>query len=56
MENITTFETTSAGEVLTYVLIDHGNDQFTSMLKSTYDEQEASDKAAAKALSEAKTK
>ena len=24
-----------------HVIIDHGNEQFTSMLKSTYDEQQA---------------
>ena len=24
-----------------HAIIDHGNDQFTSMLKSTYDEQQA---------------
>ena len=41
MENITTFEVTDQGEVLVYVLIDRGNGEFTSMLKSTYDEQQA---------------
>jgi hypothetical protein len=26
------------GETQTHIIIDHGNDQFTSMLKSTYEE------------------
>ena len=29
------------GEMVDYVIIDNGNDQFTSMPKSTYDEQQA---------------
>ena len=29
------------GEITEHAIIDHGNDQFTSMLKSTYDEQQA---------------
>jgi hypothetical protein len=41
MDNITTFETTDQGEVLLYVLIDHGNEQFTTMLKADYDKQQA---------------
>jgi hypothetical protein len=41
MENITTFEITDQGEVLVYVLIDHGNQQFTSMTKEEYDRQQA---------------
>jgi hypothetical protein len=28
-------------EVTEHAIIDHGNEQFTSMLKSTYDEQQA---------------
>jgi hypothetical protein len=34
MENVKFLEI----ENETYAIIDHGNDQFTSMLKSTYDE------------------
>jgi hypothetical protein len=34
-----TFVTDEKG--LEHVIIDHGNEQFTSMLKSTYDEQQA---------------
>ena len=30
---------TSNGESVAHIIIDHGNDQFTSMLKSTYEEQ-----------------
>jgi len=43
MENITYFQSldTNTGEATDWVLIDHGNEQFTSMLKSTYDEQQA---------------
>jgi hypothetical protein len=41
MDNITTFETTDQGKVLLYVLIDHGNEQFTTMLKADYDKQQA---------------
>jgi hypothetical protein len=43
MDNVTFFEQTDAltGEVTDYALIDHGNEQFTSMLKSTYQAQQA---------------
>ena len=43
MNNVT-FETVTnpfTGDEVEYATIDHGNDQFTSMLKSTYDEQQA---------------
>jgi hypothetical protein len=30
---------TPNGESVTHIIIDHGNEQFTSMLKSTYDAQ-----------------
>ena len=42
--NIVTFiETTEpiSGDVTTHAIIDHGNEQFTSMLKSTYDAMQA---------------
>jgi len=41
MKNITTYEITEQGEVLVYVLIDHGNEQFTTILKADYDKQQA---------------
>jgi len=43
MENVTFIEiqNTLSGEFVEYAIIDHGNEQFTSMLKSTYDEQQA---------------
>ena len=43
MENIS-FETivsAANGEEVEYAIIDHGNGEFTSMLKSTYDAQQA---------------
>ena len=46
MENITIIQIEEHGEVLDYVLIDRGNEQFTSMLKSTYDELKANEAAA----------
>jgi hypothetical protein len=43
MDNVTftDIENLLTGDVTTHALIDHGNGQFTSMLKSTYDEQQA---------------
>jgi hypothetical protein len=41
MENIKIIETENMGKTYEEVVIDHGNDQFTSMLKSTYDAQQA---------------
>ena len=43
MDNVT-FETVTnpfTGDKVEHAIIDHGNEQFTSMLKSTYDEQQA---------------
>ena len=37
MNNVTFIEV----EGVQHAIIDHGNEQFTSMLKSTYDEQQA---------------
>lgn len=39
MDKITVFVDEVTGQE--YVTIDHGNEQFISMLKSTYDEQQA---------------
>ena len=43
MENVTFIEIPHAvtGEPVTHAIIDRGNNEFTSMLKSTYDEQQA---------------
>ena len=43
MENVTFIEIPHAvtGEPITYAIIDRGNGEYTSMLKSTYDEQQA---------------
>jgi hypothetical protein len=40
--NISIIEITNIeGTITEHVIIDRGNDEFTSMLKSTYDEQQA---------------
>lgn len=43
MDNVTFIENTDplTGEVTEHAIIDRGNGEFTSMLKSTYDEQQA---------------
>jgi hypothetical protein len=41
MENVTFIEVESFGEIQEHAIIDHGNEQFTSMLKSEYDRQQA---------------
>lgn len=42
MENVEIIEiTTFYGEVMEHAIIDRGNGEFTSMLKSVYDEQQA---------------
>ncbi len=41
MNNVTFIEVESLSGVETYAIIDRGNNEFTSMLKSTYDEQQA---------------
>jgi hypothetical protein len=40
MDNVTFIEITEpmSGDVITHAIIDRGNGEFTSMLKSTYDE------------------
>ena len=40
MDNVTFFDRFDemTGETFTYAIIDRGNNEFTSMLKSTYDE------------------
>jgi hypothetical protein len=43
MDNVTFIEVTDplTNEVIEHAIIDHGNEQFTSMLKATYDKQQA---------------
>jgi hypothetical protein len=43
MENVSFIETTDpmSNKITTYAIIDRGNGEFTSMLKSTYDELQA---------------
>jgi hypothetical protein len=38
MENVTFFDIETLSGIKTFALIDRGNGEFTSMLKSTYDE------------------
>jgi hypothetical protein len=46
MENVTFIEVETMAGTQTHAIIDHGNDQFTSMLKSTYDELKANEATA----------
>ncbi len=42
MSNITTVQSTNPdGTTTEHIIIDHGNGEFTSMLKSTYEAQQA---------------
>lgn len=43
MENVTFYEVETLGEIAEHAVIDHGNGEFTSMLKSTYDELKANE-------------
>jgi hypothetical protein len=45
MDNVTFIEVESMGITETHAIIDRGNGEFTSMLKSTYDEQLAAQSA-----------
>ena len=38
MDKVTYIEIESFGEIIEHAIIDRGNGEFTSMLKSTYDE------------------
>jgi hypothetical protein len=38
MDNVTFFEIESMGQIQIHAIIDRGNGEYTSMLKSTYDE------------------
>ena len=41
MDNVTFIEVQTIGGTETHAIIDRGNNEFTSMLKSTYDAQQA---------------
>jgi hypothetical protein len=45
MENVTFIEIETLEGVQTHAIIDRGNGEFTSMLKSTYDELKANEAA-----------
>ena len=45
MDNVTFIEIESISGTETYAIIDRGNGEFTSMLKSTYDEMIARNEA-----------
>ena len=40
MDNVTFIEVESFGEIVEHAIIDRGNGEYTSMLKSTYDAQQ----------------
>jgi hypothetical protein len=41
MDKVTFIEIEGIAGIETHAIIDHGNEQFTSMLKSTYEKQQA---------------
>ena len=43
MDNVTFIEVVTMGVTETHAIVDHGNGEFTSMLKSTYDELKANE-------------
>ena len=45
MDNVTFIEIETLGETFEHAIIDRGNGEFTSMLKSTYDELKANEAA-----------
>jgi len=45
MDNVTFIKVDVAGEIQEHAIIDRGNGEFTSMLKSTYDEMIARNEA-----------
>jgi hypothetical protein len=45
MDNVTFIEVETLEGTVTHAIIDHGNNEFTSMLKSTYDELKANEAA-----------
>ena len=57
MDNVTFVDITDpmTSEVITHAIIDRGNGEFTSMLKSTYDAQQAAQATLASELSNPST-
>jgi hypothetical protein len=43
MENVTFIDVQAMGVTDTHAIIDHGNEQYTSMLKSVYDAMQAAE-------------
>lgn len=43
MDNVTFIEVETLEDIQTHAIIDRGNGEFTSMLKSTYDELKANE-------------
>jgi hypothetical protein len=43
MDKVTFIEVETMAGIQTHAIIDHGNDQFTSMLKSTYEDLKANE-------------
>jgi len=41
MNNVTFIEIENFGVITEHAIIDHGNEEYTSMLKATYDKQQA---------------
>jgi hypothetical protein len=54
MDNVTFIEVESMGEFVEHAIIDRGNGEFTSMLKSTYDAMQA-EQSTPKVADEAET-
>ena len=55
MDNVTFIEVETMGVTETHAIIDRGNNEFTSMLKSTYDAQQAAQATLASELSNPST-
>ena len=55
MDNVTFIEVEALGVTETHAIIDRGNGEFTSMLKSTYEAQQA-EQSTPIVIDEAKTK
>ena len=55
MDNVTFIDIDSIGGAQTFAIIDRGNGEFTSMLKSTYDEQQVEQATLASELSNPST-
>jgi hypothetical protein len=55
MDNVTFIEVETPSGVETHAIIDHGNEQFTSMPKATYDAQQVAQATLASELSNPST-